>query len=60
MQEDCIFLIIQTTMNIFVSLGMLPVTGLTLPFVSYGGTALVVNMFMVGVIMSIGKQEKII
>lgn len=53
-------LIVQTAMNIFVSLGLLPVTGLTLPFVSYGGTALVINMFMVGVIMSIGKQEKII
>lgn len=53
-------LIVQTAMNIFVTLGLLPVTGLTLPFVSYGGTALVINMFMVGVIMSIGKQEKII
>jgi rod shape determining protein RodA len=53
-------LVVQTAMNIFVTLGILPVTGLTLPFVSYGGTALVINMFMVGVIMSIGKQEKII
>ncbi|MFO7810179.1 MAG: FtsW/RodA/SpoVE family cell cycle protein, partial [Candidatus Delongbacteria bacterium] len=53
-------LVVQTVMNVYISLGMLPVTGLTLPFVSYGGTALVINMFMVGVIMSIGNQKNVI
>ncbi len=53
-------IIFQTVLNISISLGLMPVTGLPLPFVSYGGTALIINMFMVGVIISVGKQEKII
>ncbi|MBU4485534.1 MAG: rod shape-determining protein RodA [Candidatus Delongbacteria bacterium] len=53
-------LIFQTVLNISIGLGLLPVTGLPLPFVSYGGSALLMNMLMVGIIMTIGKQEKII
>jgi len=50
-------LIFQTVLNISISLGMLPVTGLPLPFVSYGGSALMMNMLMVGIVMNIGKHE---
>ncbi len=50
--------IFQTVMNIYVNLGMLPVTGLTLPLVSYGGTAVMMNMFMIGVVSSVGKTGK--
>jgi len=52
-------LIFQTVLNISISLGLLPVTGLPLPFVSYGGSALMMNMLMIGVIMNIGMQENI-
>jgi cell division protein FtsW (lipid II flippase) len=53
-------IIFQTVLNISISVGLMPVTGLPLPFVSYGGTALIINMFMVGIVISVGKHEKII
>jgi cell division protein FtsW len=37
-----------------VTLGLLPTKGLTLPFLSYGGTSLVLNMAAMGVVMNIG------
>jgi len=33
--------------------GLLPVTGVTLPFLSYGGSSLLVNFFMIGVVQSV-------
>ena len=40
-------------------MGILPTKGLTLPFVSYGGSALIVTMFFIGVILrSIDEVEK--
>jgi rod shape determining protein RodA len=53
-------LIFQTSLNIFINLGIMPVTGLTLPFVSYGGSSLVINMLMIGIVTAIGRQEKVI
>lgn len=50
-------IIFQTVLNISISLGLLPVTGLPLPFVSYGGSALMMNMLMVGIVMSIKKHD---
>jgi rod shape determining protein RodA len=49
--------------QIFENIGMLihlmPLTGITLPFVSYGGTSLVINMISIGIVMSIKvHQEK--
>lgn len=39
-----------------VTLGLLPTKGLPLPFVSYGGSALIISLTMMGVIMNIGAQ----
>jgi cell division protein FtsW len=39
-----------------VSCGLLPVTGLPMPFVSYGGTSMVANGIMVGVLLNISRQ----
>ncbi|MBI2054549.1 MAG: cell division protein FtsW [Candidatus Sungbacteria bacterium] len=39
--------------------GFLPLTGIPLPFISYGGTALVVNLAMVGIILNVSKHCKI-
>lgn len=50
---------IQTIINISATLGLLPLTGIPLPFVSYGGTALVSNFVAVGILMNISKQVKI-
>jgi cell division protein FtsW len=45
---------LQVCINMGVSLGLLPTKGLTLPFLSYGGTSLVLNMATIGVLMNIG------
>ncbi|MCK5595577.1 rod shape-determining protein RodA, partial [bacterium] len=37
--------------NIGMAIGIMPITGLTLPFLSYGGTSLIVNMFLVGLVL---------
>ncbi len=46
-------LIFQAVLNIAVTVGLLPVTGVPLPFVSYGGSALVMNFMMIGVLLNI-------
>jgi rod shape determining protein RodA len=33
-------------------IGLMPITGITLPFVSYGGTSLVINMVAMGLVLS--------
>jgi cell division protein FtsW len=48
---------LQALVNAGVVLGALPAKGLTLPFVSYGGTSLVVSMFFAGIILNISKAE---
>jgi len=50
--------IYQQIQNIGMTLGILPITGITLPFISYGGSSLVSNMIMIGIILNILKQEK--
>ena len=46
-------LVFQTFVNIGMNLGLMPVTGLPLPFISLGGTALVTNLAAVGILQSI-------
>ncbi|HSA31100.1 MAG TPA: putative lipid II flippase FtsW [Candidatus Omnitrophota bacterium] len=46
---------LQAMVNIGVSIGALPTKGLPLPFISYGGSALVVNMMMVGLLLNISR-----
>ncbi|MEO5969294.1 MAG: putative lipid II flippase FtsW [Bdellovibrionia bacterium] len=45
----------QGFVNIAVVLGLLPTKGLALPFISYGGSALVVDLFAVGVLLNVGR-----
>ncbi|MDD2240791.1 MAG: putative lipid II flippase FtsW [Kiritimatiellae bacterium] len=47
---------LQATLNIAVVTGCLPTKGLPLPFISFGGTSLVVVLFMVGVLVNIAHQ----
>lgn len=47
---------IQIVMNIGSILGLLPLTGVTLPFVSYGGTSLTMTLFAVGVMLNISRS----
>lgn len=50
----CLFL--QAVINIMVVAGLLPTKGLTLPFLSYGGTSLVASLLAVGVLLNISRH----
>ncbi|HID95771.1 MAG TPA: rod shape-determining protein RodA, partial [Candidatus Latescibacteria bacterium] len=43
--------------NVGMTVGMLPVTGLPLPFLSYGGSSLVTNMTLVGLLLNVGLRR---
>lgn len=51
-------LLVQVFINIAVVIGLIPVTGVTLPFISYGGSSLVITMFMMGIVVNIMKTAK--
>ena len=50
-------LIFQAIMNLSVVVGLIPVTGVTLPFLSYGGSSLLVSMTSIGIILNISKNN---
>lgn len=52
-------LIFQTLLNLMVVVGILPVTGVTLPFISYGGSSLVTSLISIGIILNISRSIKI-
>ena len=47
---------LQILLNLAVVMGMMPTKGLPLPFISYGGSSLVMSLFMVGVLLNIGRH----
>jgi cell division protein FtsW len=52
----CLSLVIQAFMNMGVAVGILPVTGLTIPLVSMGGTSLLFTSIAFGVILSVSRS----
>lgn len=50
----------QIFQNMGMTMGIMPVTGITLPFISYGGTSVVANMIALGLILNVGIRSKII
>ena len=48
----------QTFLNIGVVTGLLPTTGISLPFFSYGGTALSMQLAEMGIVLSVSRQMK--
>lgn len=49
-------IIFQTIMNLSVVIGLIPVTGVTLPFISYGGSSLLITMTSIGIILNLSKK----
>ena len=45
----------QTILNLMVVVGLIPVTGVTLPFLSYGGSSLIITLCSMGVLLNISK-----
>jgi cell division protein FtsW len=50
------WIVSQALVNIGGVVGLLPITGLTLPFVSFGGTSLVVTMAATGILLNIARH----
>jgi cell division protein FtsW len=49
-------IVLQAIIHMLVTTGLIPTKGLPLPFVSFGGTALIFNMMTVGLLMALDKQ----
>lgn len=49
--------LVQVVVNLGGTLGMLPVTGITLPFVSYGGSSLIMNLVLLGIAESVAVNQ---
>ena len=47
--------VVEVIINVGMTLGLMPITGLTLPFVSYGGSSLLVSMISIGLLNNIGR-----
>jgi rod shape determining protein RodA len=46
--------------NIGMTIGLMPVTGIPLPFISYGGSSLLTNMAAVGLVLNVGMRRQVI
>jgi cell division protein FtsW len=50
--------LIQIVINIGGVIGLIPVTGLTLPFISYGGSSLIISMVSCGLLMNVARRPR--
>ncbi len=48
----------QTVLNLMVVVGLIPVTGVTLPFLSYGGSSLLITLCSMGIILNVSRSQK--
>ena len=51
-------IVIQAFLNIASMLALFPMSGLTLPFISHGGTALLATLAGVGIVLNVSKHQK--
>ncbi|GGK12646.1 cell division protein FtsW [Caldalkalibacillus thermarum] len=51
-------LVFQVFQNIGMTIGLMPITGLALPFISYGGSALLTNMIAMGIVLNVHMRTK--
>lgn len=52
-------ILIQVIVNVSMTLGLMPITGLTLPFVSYGGSSLLVGFIALGLVNNLGRHRPV-
>lgn len=55
----CALIFVQTAINISMTIGLAPITGITLPFVSQGGSALITNYMALGLLISVARRRVI-
>jgi len=53
-----ICLAVQCMINLGVNIGLLPTKGLTLPFISYGGSSILVNCLIVGILLRVSHEAQ--
>lgn len=53
------YIAIQTIVNLGAQTALLPLTGVPLPFISYGGSALIINLVSIGILLNISRQSSI-
>ena len=51
--------VFQIFANIGMTMGVMPVTGITLPFISYGGSSIVSNMMALGLILNVNVRSNL-
>jgi rod shape determining protein RodA len=54
-----IWFIFQTFVNVGMTIGIMPITGLPLPFVSYGGSAIFADMIAIGLVQSVRRHHRL-
>jgi len=52
-----VFIFVQTLVNVSMTIGLMPITGLTLPFVSYGGSSLMPSMAGIALVINVGMRR---
>lgn len=48
----------QALLNLMVVVGLIPVTGVTLPFLSYGGSSLLITLVSIGIILNVSRHQR--
>ena len=51
-------ILVQAAINLCVTTGLMPVTGVTLPLISYGGTSAIITLMMMGILLNISRYRK--
>ena len=53
-----LLIILQTVIHMMVATGLVPTKGLPLPFISYGGSSIVVNLIAVGILVAVDRRKR--